>query len=58
VKEVACNVQHKACREIMANSCKMIMLKKVNGKKPFFVTCDFSGKPKPPHQNICVVPID
>lgn len=51
-------MQHKARREIMANACKMIMLKKVNGKKPFFVTCDFSGKPIPPHWNICVVPVD
>jgi hypothetical protein len=42
----------------MANARKMIMLKKANGKKQFFVTCDLSGKPKPPHWNICVVPID
>jgi hypothetical protein len=36
----------------------MIMLKKANGKKPFSVTCDFSGKTKLPHRKICVVPID
>ncbi len=38
----------------MANVCKMAMLKKANGKKTFFVTCDSFGKPKPPHWTIWV----
>jgi hypothetical protein len=47
-------LQHKAQRMIMTNACKQVVIMKVNGLKPFFVTCDASRKPKPPHQNVWV----
>jgi hypothetical protein len=42
-------MQCKAHKKIVVNVCKMALIKKVNGKKPFFVTCDATRKPKPPH---------
>jgi len=40
-------LQCKARKEIVANAWKMAIERKVNGHKPFFVTCDSTRKPKP-----------
>ncbi len=44
----------KTRRAIVANAHKQAIIQKANGQKPFFVTCDSLGKPKPPYRNIWV----
>jgi hypothetical protein len=40
--------------QIVNIACKLAIIRKNNGLKPFFVTCHSFGKPKPPHRNIWV----
>lgn len=44
----------KAQRAIVANAYKQAIIRKANGQKSFFVTCDSSRKPKPPYRKIWV----
>ncbi len=53
-KKEHASAQRKARRTIVNNARKLAITRKANGQKPFFVTCDSSGKPKPPHRNIWV----
>jgi hypothetical protein len=41
--------QRKAQRMIVTDAHKQIVIRKANGLRPFFVTCDAFGKPKSPH---------
>lgn len=47
-------VQCKACRLIVNKAWKLVIIKKANGQKPFFVSCDPFGEPQPPHKNIWI----
>jgi hypothetical protein len=47
-------VQWKARRIIVNEAGRQEFIRKANGQKSFFVTCDTLGKPKTPHCNIWV----
>jgi hypothetical protein len=38
----------------MNKAHKLAIIRKANGQKPFFVTCEPSGKPQLPHRNIWI----
>jgi hypothetical protein len=41
-------VQCKARKLIVNKACKLVIIKKANGQKPFFVSCDPFGEPNCP----------
>jgi hypothetical protein len=48
-KKKQATMLRKVRRTIVANARKQAIIRKANGQKPFFVTCDSSRKLKPPY---------